>query len=386
MNKNILVLNNISKTGLSQLVDYNVEAQVNPDAILLRSQNLHEYNFESNLLAVGRAGAGVNNIPIDKLSEKGIVVFNTPGANANAVKELVLSAMLISARNLFPANDFVKTLKGTDEEIDQETEAQKKNFAGMEIAGKTLGIVGLGAIGVMLANTALELGMKVIGYDPAITIQNAWRLSAHASRANNLAQLYAEADYVSFHVPLIPATKGLFSKEQVLQVKKGVTILNFSRAGIVDSEAILLGIKEGKIKYYCCDFPQTALQGQSAVLSFPHLGASTAEAEENCATMVCKQVKDYLETGNISNSVNLPEIELPPIASGCRLVIINRNIPNMLAEISGKLGSAGFNIVDMINKSRGDYACTIADTDAQISLDLVTKLAEVPGILKVRVI
>lgn len=386
MTNTIQIFNNISKTGLSILEGYEISDNMsNPDAILLRSEKLHDFEFAKNTIAVGRAGAGTNNIPTDALSEKGVVVFNTPGANANAVKELVLSAMLLSARNLLPAYDFVKELDGTKEEVSKKTEAGKKQFAGFELQGKTLGVIGLGAIGVMVANAAASLGMKVIGYDPCITIQNAWKLSSDVEKATDASQIYANSDFITFHVPLIEATKGLFSFDEVKQVKKNAVILNFSRGEIVDDKAIEKATKENEIGLYISDFPSKDFQDNPKVFAFPHLGASTQEAEENCATMVCDQVKDFLENGNITNSVNFPEVYMPRV-EGNRLAIINKNIPNMLATISGELGSAGINIVDMINKSRGEYAYTLVDSGMDIPESIIEHLNAVEGIIRARLI
>lgn len=386
-NFDILKLNSIAASGLGTLPENLKVTDKNedPHAIILRSYDLHEYKFGNQLLAVARAGAGVNNIPIEKLSKSGVVVFNTPGANANAVKELVISAMLLSARNLFSAYEFVKALTGNDDEIEEKTETGKKKFSGFELHGRTLGIVGLGAIGVMVANAAHALGMKVIGFDPAITIKNAWRLSANVEHATDVNQVFAKSDFISFHVPLNDKTRNLFSTKNLSQVKSKATLLNFSRDGIVEHAAIAEGIKTGKLRGYISDFPCSDLQNLPGVVSLPHLGASTAEAEENCAVMACEQLKDFLLNGNITNSVNLPEVYMPKI-EGRRLAIINQNIPNMLAEISGKLGKAKINIVDMINKSRGDFAYTLVDAEGEVSKDIVQYLEEVPGIIKVRVV
>ena len=382
----IKTFNNISKEGLKTFKDYEVGDSVgNPDAMVLRSQKLFGMEFEKNLLAVGRAGAGVNNIPIDEMSEKGVVIFNTPGANANAVKELVISAMLLSARNLLPAYDYVKELTGNNDELSKKAEEGKKQFSGFEIQGKTLGIVGLGAIGVIVANAAIGLGMKVIGFDPAITIQNAWKLSAQVEKAASLNELYAKSDFITFHIPLLPQTKGMFSIDQLSQIRDKTVLLNFSRAEIVDNKAVTKGIEEGKIKFYFSDFPCEEFKENKQVFSFPHLGASTEEAEENCAKMVCAQIKDYLENGNISNSVNFPEVYMPK-TNGQRLAIVNRNIPNMLATISGELGQAEININDMLNKSRGDYAYTLVDTDSNIPNNIIDRLLKVEGIIRVRLI
>lgn len=387
MSKEILKFNNIAERGLTQLADYQVVDQCkDPSAIILRSHNLHEHDFADSLLAVGRAGAGVNNIPIDRLSEKGVVVFNTPGANANAVKEIVISAMLLSSRNLFDAHDFVKTLSGTDEELHKLTESNKKNFSGSELRGKTIGVVGLGAIGVLVANAANSLGMKVIGFDPAISIKNAWHLSSQVEQAEDLNYLYSQVDFLTFHVPLNKHTENLFSEEHLSNMRPGAVVMNFSRDGIVNTKAMVKGLEAKKIANYCTDFPKNELLACPGVIILPHLGASTQEAEENCAVMVCRQIKDYLENANITNAVNLPNVNHPRIPGSMRLAILNQNIPNMLAEISGKLGSSGVNISDMINKSRGNLAYTVVDAEREIPQDLVSDIKSIPGIIRVRCI
>ncbi|MCK4743528.1 MAG: 3-phosphoglycerate dehydrogenase, partial [Sulfuriflexus sp.] len=350
----IQTLNNISVAGLERLPrdSYEVASEMSsPDAILLRSFKMHDMELADNTKAIGRAGAGVNNIPVDKMSEKGVVVFNAPGANANAVKELVVAGMLLAARNVCQGWDFSRELEGADDEISKQVEAGKKNFGGFELPGRTLGVIGLGAIGILVANVALRLGMKVIGYDPDITIQSAWKLSSEVEKANSVDDLLSRVDFVTFHVPLVEGTKNLINAERLKMMKDNVTILNFARNGIVDDEAVSEGIKSGKVNAYVCDFPSNLLKKHERVITLPHLGASTKEAEDNCAIMVAEQVKEYLENGNITNSVNFPEVQMPR-SGGFRLGVVNSNVPNMVGQISTALADAGLNIVDMLNKSR----------------------------------
>ncbi|MCK5810023.1 MAG: 3-phosphoglycerate dehydrogenase, partial [Cocleimonas sp.] len=310
----MLALNNISDKGLSLLPssEYSIAEELNhPDGILLRSYNMHEYAIPDSLKAVGRAGAGVNNIPIDKMSDAGVVVFNAPGANSNAVKELVIASMLMACRNLPAGQNFAKGLEGSDIEIHKQVENGKKNFAGFELPGRTLGVIGLGAIGVRIANAAKRLGMRVIGFDPLISIENAWGLDAEVEKAKNLDHVLSEADFITFHVPLVDATKDIINDDSLEKMKDNVIILNFARNGIVNDEAVCKGIESGKVHSYVCDFPSNLLNATEGVIALPHLGASTREAEENCAIMVAEQVKDYLENGNVKNSVNLPNMESP---------------------------------------------------------------------------
>lgn len=333
--------------------------------------------------AVGRAGAGVNNIPVADMSKLGIPVFNAPGANANAVKELVLAGMLLAARNICQAWDFARNLEGEDEAIHKAAENGKKQFVGFELPGRVLGVVGLGAIGIKVANAAIDLGMRVIGYDPKITVQAAWRLSSRVEQAISLDDLLSRCDFVSFHVPLNDETRGMINAERLRRMKKGVTILNFAREPIVDAEAVCAAIDDGRVHAYVCDFPGNAFKGRQRVITLPHIGASTNEAEENCAVMIADQLREYLENGNISNSVNFPEVQMAR-AEGYRIAIANANVPNMVGQISTLLAQAGLNIVDMLNKSRGDIAYTLTDVDRPAPDEVIQAIARIPGVLKVR--
>ena len=380
----IQTLNNISPVGLEKLPrdTYEVSSEVtNPDAILVRSAKMHDMEIGDNLKAVGRAGAGVNNIPLDKMSDKGVVVFNAPGANANAVKELVISSMLLASRNICQAWSYVNDLPLDN--LKTAVEDGKKNYAGSELPGKTLGIVGLGAIGVQIANAAHALGMNVIGFDPSITIKSAWKLSADVNQALSVDELFSQSDFVSFHVPLIEATKNILNEERIALLPEGATILNFARDGIVDEAALEKALDSGKVKYYVTDFPIDEMKNHDRVIALPHLGASTAEAEDNCAIMVANQVKDYIENGNIMNSVNFPEV-LMPRAGKERLAITHKNVPNMVGQISTAIAEAGANIVDMLNKSRDGVAYTLVDLESEISDTVLDNLKQVDGILTVR--
>jgi len=387
MNK-ILTLNNISVAGLEKLPrdSYEVASEIqHPDAILLRSFKMHDMDIPESLKAVGRAGAGVNNIPVDKMSDNGIVVFNAPGANANAVKELVLAGMLMGCRNLGQAWDFARNLEGTDEVINKDVEAGKKNFGGFELPGRTLGVVGLGAIGRYVANAALDLGMNVIGFDPGITVEGAWQLSSDVEQANSIDEMIAKVDFITFHVPLVDATKNMINAERLKLMKDNVIILNFARNGIIDDDAVSAAIKAGKVYSYVCDFPSNLLKNHERVITLPHLGASTGEAEDNCAIMVAQQVKDYLENGNIKNSVNFPEVKLPR-TEGHRMTIVNSNVPDMIGQVSSTLANNGMNIIDMLNKSKGQLAYTVIDVDKPVDENLVSEIKKIDGILKVRAI
>jgi len=380
----IQTLNNISPIGLDKLPreGYEVASEVtNPDAILVRSAKMHDMDIGDNLKAVGRAGAGVNNIPLDKMSDKGVVVFNAPGANANAVKELVISSMLLSSRNICQAWNYVNGLPLDN--LKTAIEDGKKNYAGSELPGKTLGIVGLGAIGVQIANAANALGMKVIGFDPSITIKSAWKLSADVEQALSVDELFSQSDFVSFHVPLVEGTKNLLNEERIALLPEGATILNFARDGIIDEDALITALEAGKVKYYVTDFPIDDKKDHERVIALPHLGASTAEAEDNCAIMVANQIKDYLENGNILNSVNFPEAKMPR-AGKERLAITHKNVPNMVGQISTAVADAGANIVDMLNKSRDDVAYTLIDLESEISDTVIGNLKQIEGILTVR--
>lgn len=385
MKRNIQTLNAISKKGLARLPEaYAVANEVaNPDAILVRSQVMHEMPIPESVLAIGRAGAGTNNIPIKAMSDRGIVVFNTPGANANAVKELVIAGMLMGARNLQPALNFVNGLKGDDEALHKQVEAGKKHFVGHELRGSTLGIVGLGAIGSMLAESAIQLGMNVIGFDPEITVDAAWRLPSKVKKAASIDELIKRSDFISIHVPMLPSTKDLIGAERIKLLKKGAVLLNFSRDGIVNDQAVLDGLNDGRVHAYVCDFPCNLLRIHPRFVSLPHLGASTEEAEENCAMMVADQVADYLENGNIQNAVNFPNISMPR-ESGFRLAIANANVPNMLGQISTALADAGINIHNMVNKSRGDLAFTLVDVEVPVPQAILDQLGRIAGVLRVR--
>jgi len=385
MTRKIKTLNAISKQGLSRLPDtYAVGNDVtDPDAILVRSTDMHKLEIPASLLAVGRAGAGTNNIPIKAMSEKGIVVFNTPGANSNAVKELVIAGMLMGVRNIVPALNFAAGLQGDDEFLHKQVEAEKKQFVGRELRGSTLGIVGLGAIGSILAEAALQLGMKVIGIDPEITVEAAWRLPSQVKKAASIEELVKHSDFISLHLPLLPSTKNLINAERVKIMKKGCVLLNFAREGIVDTQAVIDGLSANRLQAYICDFPTNLLRQHPRAVAIPHLGASTEEAEENCAIMVAEQLADYLQNGNILNSVNFPNIAMPR-GSRYRLAIANANVPNMLGQISTALACAGLNINNMMNKSRGELAFTLVDVETEIPQPVIDQLAAIQGVLRVR--
>ncbi len=382
----ILTLNNISLAGLERLPRdrYEVASEIqHPDAILVRSHKMHGMEIPATLKAVGRAGAGVNNIPVDKLNERGIPVFNAPGANANAVKELVIAGMFLACRNICQAWEFARGLEGDNALLNKLVEEGKKDFAGYELPGRTLGIIGLGAIGRAVANTALELGMKVIGFDPGITVQGAWQLSSDVKQAASIDELLAKVDFVSFHVPLSDTTRHMINGQRLKAMKPGVVILNFAREEIVDEKAISEGIKSNKIHAYICDFPTQLLKNHERVITLPHLGASTLEAEDNCAIMVAEQVRDFLENGNIRNSVNFPEVVMPR-NGGYRIAIANANVPNMVGQISTAMAKAGLNIIDLLNKSRGDLAFTLADVESAIPDSVLQEIAKIDGVLAVR--
>jgi len=384
----ILVLNNISPLGLAKLPTsaFQVSADMKePDGILLRSFKMHDMEIPKSLKAVGRAGAGVNNIPVEKLSKLGIPVFNAPGANSNAVKELVIAGMLLAARHIGPAWQFTQGLSGTDAEISKAVEAGKKNFAGFELPGRTLGVIGLGAIGRLVANAAISLGMKVVGFDPGLTVEGAWQLSADVKKADTAEELLRQVDFVTFHVPLMDATRNLINAERLKQMKDGVVIINFARDGIVDDAAVSAAIKAGKVYGYVCDFPSNLLKNHEHVITLPHLGASTAEAEDNCAIMVAEQVRDFLENGNIRNAVNFPDVAVPR-ESAHRLIVANANVPNMLGRISETLGEAKLNIRDMVNRSRNELAYSVVDLDSPATEDVRQKIAAIPGVLMTRIV
>ncbi len=384
----IHTLNAISSKGTDRLpaAQYTVGAPLDSaDAILVRSAKMHDMALPETVLAIGRAGAGVNNIPVDAMSERGVVVFNAPGANANAVKELVMAGMLMSIRNLGAAWDFARGLQGTDEEIHKAVEAGKKDFVGFELPGRTLGVIGLGAIGVRVANAARALGMRVIGFDPGISIERAWELSPEVHQATSVDEVLAKADFVSFHVPLIDATRNLINAERLAFMKDNVVVLNFAREGIVDEAAMVAALDAGKAHAYVSDFPGNLTKNHPRCLTFPHLGASTGEAEDNCAVMVADQIKDYLENGNIRNSVNFPEVRMA--RSGAqRLAIANRNMPDMVGQISHILGQAGVNIERLMNESRKQLAYTLIDLSTPISDAALAQLRAINGVLRIRVI
>jgi D-3-phosphoglycerate dehydrogenase len=346
---------------------------------------MHEMEIPESLKAVGRAGAGVNNIPIERLSALGIPVFNTPGANANAVKELVVAGLFLASRNICQAWEFARGLRGSDSEITRAVETGKKRFAGFELPGRTLGVVGLGYVGRSVANVAVALGMKVIGYDPKITVEGAWQLSSEIQKASHLEQLLHSVDFITCHVPLLESTRNMINAERIQQMKEGVTILNFAREGIVNEEAVCEGLKSGQVYAYVSDFPSNLLKDHERVIALPHLGASTKEAEENCAVMVAEQIREFLENGNIRHSVNFPEVVMPR-GSQYRMVVANANVPNMLGHISSAMGEAGLNIHDMVNMSRDELAYTIVDLDSPIPEEIKEKVAGIQGVMMARVL
>lgn len=383
----IQTLNKISTIGIELFPRENYEIAseiINPDAILVRSANMLEMELPASVKAVARAGAGVNNIAVDKCSERGVVVFNTPGANANGVKELVITGMLLSSRKIIPGIIWAKSLVGKGDEVPKIIEKGKSDYTGPEIKGKRLGVVGLGAIGVMVANDAVELGMQVTGYDPFISVEAAWGLSRNVKRARGLESLLAESDYITLHVPLNDKTKGLINRERIAIMKKGVRILNFARGGLVNNEDIKDALKEGTVSSYVTDFPDEDLLSIENVIPFPHLGASTPEAEDNCAIMAVNQIREFLEHGNIKNSVNFPDCELDSISSVNRIVLANKNVPNMVGQITTILASEKINIADMINRHKGDYAYNIIDIDGNIPPVVIEKLKGINGVIMVR--
>ncbi len=389
MTYRILTLNDISPRGLARLPRerYEVGAAVTrPDAILVRSADLHVSGVAPGVRAIGRVGVGVNNIPVAQMSRRGIPVFNAPGANANAVKELVLAGLLLAARNIGPAWLFARALEGDDEAIEAAVEKGKKNFVGFELPGRMLGVVGLGAVGVEVANSALALGMRVLGYDPQLTVQRAWQLSSSVEQALSLEDLFTRADAITVHVPLNEHTQALVNAARLALAKPDATLLNFARAAIVDERAVLAALDAGRLHAYVCDFPNRALKDHPRVVTLPHLGASTGEAEENCAVMVAEQLRDFLENGNIRNSVNYPEAVLPRVPNTTRLSVANRNVPNMVGQISTCLAARGINIADLLNKSRGEFAYTLIDADGAVGEDLLTSLRAIDGVLSARIV
>lgn len=384
----ILTYNNIAISGLERFPrdKYEVASEIqHPDALLLRSYDLHGVEIAATLKAVGRAGAGVNNIPVSDYTERGIPIFNAPGANANAVKELVIAGMLLACRNICHGWDYARGLQGDDQAIHTQVEKNKKQFVGFELPGKTLGVIGLGAIGVKVANAAQALGMRVVGYDPEISVESAWKLSSSVIQASRIGDLVEQSDFISLHVPLNDKTQNTIDTGSIKTMKDGAVILNFSRSGIVDEDAVLAGLDNGKLYAYVCDFPNNRLRQNPRVIALPHMGASTAEAEENCAIMVADQVRDYLENGNIKNSVNFPDVFLPRVGA-CRLGIANKNVPNMVSQISGSIAEADLNILELLNKSKGDVAYTLVDVDCQVAADSIDHIREIDGVLSACVV
>ena len=383
----IKTYNKISKTGLEVFDDkYTVGDEVeNADGAIVRSASLHDTEFPESLKAIARAGAGTNNIPIDRCSEQGIVVFNTPGANANAVKELVIAGMLISSRRVISGIEWAKTLKGNGTEVGKMVEKGKSAFAGPEIKGKSVGVIGLGAIGVMVANAANALGMKVYGYDPYLSVKSAWNLTHNAVHIFDINEIFEKCDYITIHVPLTDGTKNLVNKDAIAKMKDGVRILNFARGGLVNNDDIKAALESGKVAAYVTDFPSDEVLGVDGVIAIPHLGASTPESEDNCAGMAAKELIDYIENGNIVNSVNLPEITMPRSGEN-RVCVIHKNIPNMLTAITGIFAGDNINIENLLNKSRGDYAYTMLDIGAAETQAVAEKIGSIYGVIRVRVI
>jgi D-3-phosphoglycerate dehydrogenase len=385
----IRTLNSISPKGLARLPSERYEVggdAARPDAILVRSADMHGLEIPASVLAVGRAGAGTNNIPVSLLSQRGVPVFNAPGANANAVKELVLAGLLLGARHIGPALDFVRGLDLDGEALEAAIEEGKKRFVGHELPGRTLGVIGLGAIGVEVANAAHLLGMHVLGYDPQITVQRAWQLSSGVEQALSLEDLFTRSHAVTVHVPLTDGTRGLVNAKRIAMMPRGATVLNFARAAIVDEVAVLKGLASGQLTAYVCDFPTAAQRAVPGVVALPHLGASTSEAEENCAVMVVDTVRDFLENGNIRHSVNFPDAALPRVPATARIAIANSNVPNMVGQISTRLAEAGLNIADLLNKSRGELAYTLLDIDGRVPAGLVERIGAIQGVLAARVV
>ncbi|MCX8048666.1 MAG: phosphoglycerate dehydrogenase [Methylohalobius sp.] len=385
----IRTYNNISVAGLERLPreKYEVASEIqHPDAIILRSHKLHGEPLPDTVKAIGRAGAGVNNIPVAECTHRGIVVFNTPGANANAVKELVLAGMLLACRSICQAWEYVRGLNGSDEEIHREIEASKKRFQGFELGGKMLGVVGLGAIGVRVANKALALGMNVSGYDPYLTVERAWQLSASVIQASSLEELLAICDFVTLHMPLTEQTQRCINAERLQRMKKGAVLLNFSRGELVDNQAVLEALDTGRLHAYVTDFPAAVFRYHPKVIALPHIGASTREAEENCAIMVAEQIRDFLENGNIRHSVNFPEVVLPRAPGTTRVAIPHANVPAMVSKISACLGEAGINIQELLNKSKGEVAYSLIDAEGPVQREILDRIKAIPGVLSARVV
>ena len=389
MTYKIKTLNAISKVGLNRLpdTDYEIGNDLeNPDALLLRSASLHGVDIPASVLAVARAGAGTNNIPIAEYSARGIPVFNTPGANANAVKELVVAALFLAARNIIPAASFAHRLEGDAASMDKAVESGKKAFVGFELPGRTLGVIGLGAIGVEVANAAVGLGMKVLGYDPGVTVEHAWKLSSFVEHVTNLDSLLKRADIVTVHVPLVDGTRGLISADKLTLMRKSSVLINFSRGPIVDQDAVVAALEAGALRGYVCDFPTPELNKHEHVVTLPHLGASTNEAEENCAYMAAEELRHYLEAGTIKNSVNFPDAELPRSEGTSRIAIANSNVPNMVGQISTLVAGSGLNIADLLNKSRGELAYTLVDVEGVVPSSLMDQIRSIAGVLSARLI
>ena len=383
---NVLILNQISQNGLKRLPAerYQVGKDVpNPDAIMVRSADMHSMEIPSSVQAIGRAGAGTNNIPVKAMSARGVPVFNAPGANANAVKELVVAGMLLSARNIGGALKFVSALDPRDPDMEKKVEDGKKNFAGFELAGHTLGVIGLGKIGCLVADVAIKLGMNVLGYDPEITVEAAWSLPSQVRKANSVTEVLKNANFISMHVPLVDATRKMINAEMLTHAKHGAVLLNFSREGVVDEAAVIAALDAKKLSAYVCDFPSPHVNNHPGVIALPHLGASTGEAEENCAIMVAEQLRDYMEHGNVQNAVNVPNVAMPR-ESNFRIAVANSNVPNMLGQISTAMANAGLNIHTMMNKSKGDVAYTLVDVDSAVPGKVVDAIAGIAGVLAVR--
>jgi D-3-phosphoglycerate dehydrogenase len=382
----VLVLNQISENGLRRLPEgtYVTGKDISdPDAVLVRSADMHAMEIPASVKAIGRAGAGTNNIPVKAMSARGVPVFNAPGANANAVKELVLAGMLIAARNLAPAHRFVDQLDPQAKDLDKAVEDGKKSFAGFELAGQTLGIIGLGKIGCLVADAAIKLGMNVLGHDPEITVDAAWSLPAQVKKAGSVNEVLKNANFITLHIPLVEATRDLVNDRNLAVVKTGTVLLNFSREGVVNDAAVLAALDANQLGWYVCDFPSGGILRHPKVVALPHLGASTREAEENCAIMVADQLRDYLENGNITNAVNFPPVSMGR-ESRFRVAIANANVPNMLGQISTTMAQAGLNIHNMVNKSRGDMAYTLVDVDSAVSDSVMAALKSIEGVLAVR--
>ncbi|OHC69953.1 MAG: 3-phosphoglycerate dehydrogenase [Rhodocyclales bacterium RIFCSPLOWO2_02_FULL_63_24] len=383
---NILILNQISQNGLKRLPAerYHVSKDaIQPDAIMVRSADMHSMDIPQSVRAIGRAGAGTNNIPVKAMSARGVPVFNAPGANANAVKELVLAGMLLAARNIGGAMKFVSSLDPRDPTMEKKVEDGKKNFAGYELAGHTLGVIGLGKIGCLVADVAIKLGMNVLGYDPEITVDAAWSLPSQVRKANSVSEVLKNANFVSMHVPLVDATRKMINAEMLGHARHGAVLLNFSREGVVDEAAVLAALEAKKLGAYVCDFPSTHVNNHPHVIALPHLGASTREAEENCAVMVADQLREYLEHGNVQNAVNFPSVVMPR-ESNFRIAVANSNVPNMVGQISTTMANAGLNIHNMVNKSRGEMAYTLVDVDSQVKQSVIDAIASIAGVLAVR--